>query len=163
MEIETLFQTHLSGDDLETALALAAFCRQQSISVVRDLGPAWKDKIYFWLQYGRECVGFLAIRDPDEPENRWTVWSNDSPAFSADLSDSAIKDVAFEHIDFCGHCGSCGGGVKKMVFGRSFSPVCGCTFRVDNPTARELPFLKKMIELSRDEIRNRRLETSLQS
>ena len=58
------------------------------------------------------------------------------------------------YVDHCGKCGSCGGGKHKIVFGKHFDNVCGCTFRVDNPTAFDLPFLKKMVELRKNEILN---------
>ena len=47
---------------------------------------------------------------------------------------------------------SCGGGKTKNIFGKVFDDVCGCTFRVDNATQSDLPFLKKMIELRIAEI-----------
>lgn len=65
-----------------------------------------------------------------------------------------IKEIAWKQVDRCGNCGSCGGGRKKVIFGREFDGVCGCTFRVDNPGAKELLFLKKMVEIRKNEIQN---------
>lgn len=97
---------------------------------------------------------FIAIKDPDEPKNLWTVWSDDSKAYEASDVEEEIKNIAWNYVDHCGKCGSCGGGKHKVVFGKHFDSVCGCTFRVDNPTAFDLPFLKKMVELRKNEILN---------
>lgn len=48
-----------------------------------------------------------------------------------------VRNNAWNHIDFCGHCGA-----------------CVCTFRVDNPKRSDLPFLKKMVELCKSHISN---------
>lgn len=63
-----------------------------------------------------------------------------------------IKNIGWKYVDLCGNCGSCGGGKNKIVFGKSFERVCGCTFRVDNPKAGDLPFLKKMVDLRKNDI-----------
>ena len=91
----------------------------------------------------------ISIKDPDEPQNLWTVWSDDIKSEWLDKYDAndEIKELAWKHIDHCGHCGSCGGGQRKVIFGREFKAVCGCTFRVDNPSVEDLPFLKEMIKL----------------
>ena len=56
-------------------------------------------------------------------------------------------DIAWKYVDTCGNCGSCAGGKPKVVFGKEFEKVCGCTFRIDNPNEAELGFMKKMVEI----------------
>ena len=73
--------------------------------------------------------------------------SDDCNLYEADILEEDIKRVGWEHIDFCGHCGSCDGGKPKIVFGKAFNVVCGCTFRIDNPAINELPFLRRMVEI----------------
>lgn len=107
----------------------------------------WKNKIYYHLKYKNSLVGFISVKDPDEPQNIWTVWSDNCKAFENVNIDADIKRIAYRHIDFCSNCGSCGGGRKKIIFGEEFDGVCGCTFRIDNPKADDLPFLKEMIKL----------------
>lgn len=34
-----------------------------------------------------------------------------------------------------------------MIFGKEFDDICGCTFRVDNPSPADLTFLKTIIAL----------------
>ena len=153
-QIEEYIKENLIGEAQTTALEFVAFLRSNNIEFYKDNGSCWKDKIYYWLKFKNEYVAFIAIKDPDEPENLWTVWSDDIKAFETDIIDDKIKNTAWKHIDFCGHCGSCGGGKHKVVFGKEFSEVCGCTFRIDNPQLNDLTFLKKMVELSKLHISN---------
>lgn len=146
-QIEDYIRENISGEAMTVALDFVSFLRSNDIEFYKDEGSWWKDKIYYWLKFEGKCVAFIAIRDPDEPHNLWTVWSDDNKAFEHSDIDDEIKTVAWNYIDFCGHCGSCGGGKKKTVFGKEFDGVCGCTFRVDNPKRSDLPFLKKIVEI----------------
>ena len=145
-QIEDYIDENLIDEAKTVALEFVTFLRNNNIEFYKDNGPCWKDKIYYWLKYDENCVAFIVINNPDEPENLWTVWSDDSAVFKNDIIDEEIKNIAWNHVDFCGHCGSCSGGKKKIIFGKEFDGVCGCTFRVDNPKRSDLPFLKKMIE-----------------
>lgn len=146
-EPEQLIHENLIGEDLHTALEFMAYLRQLGTEIIRDTG-FWKNKIYFYIRRGETYAGYIAIRDPDEPDNRWTVWSDTgSPWYERKLSDNALEAVGLAHIDFCGHCGSCPGGTKKIIFGRAFDNVCGTMFRFDNPGEKELAFMKEMIRL----------------
>lgn len=138
---------NLSGDDCKTALEFISFLQAMNLQFVKDESDCWKDKIYYWVKRNDKCVCFIAVKDPDEKENRWTVWSDDietSLLEKSSISDD-LQQIAWEHIDHCGNCGSCGGGRHKVVFGKKFDNVCGCTFRFDNPTKSDLGFMKKMI------------------
>ena len=146
-DIEQLICEHLVSEEKETSLGFVAYLKENKLTLYRDTGACWKDKIYYWIKKANNCIGFIAIADPEEPHNRWTVWSDDSVAYETPLVAEEIKHVAWEHIDDCGHCGSCGGGTTKTIFGKRFDNVCGCTFRIDNAGLRDLPFLKTMIQL----------------
>lgn len=146
-QIEEYICENLAGGAKETALEFVAFLREKGIEFYKDNSLCWRDKIYYWLKDENKCVAFVAIRDPEEPDHLWTVWSDDSTDFCQGDIDSEMKNIAWKHIDFCGHCGSCGGGRKKTVFGKDFDGVCRCTFRIDNPDQGDLPLMKKMIEL----------------
>lgn len=147
IQIEDYIREKLMGETQATALEFVEFLRSNDVEFYRDSTSCWKDKIYYWLKYKDECVAFIAIEDPDEPDISWTVWSNDCQVFAEDILEEEIKRIAWKHIDFCRRCGSCSGGKSKKIFGKEFAGVCGCTFRVDNPQLRDLPFLKKMVEL----------------
>ena len=146
-QIETYIEENLSGEAKRTALELVEFLRDNELTFYKDTCDCWKDKIYYWVKLGDECVCFIAIKDPDEPDNFWTIWSDDSSAYEdASISDE-IKNIGWRYVDHCGNCGSCGGGKEKNIFGKSFPRVCGCTFRIDNATQEDLPFLKTMVDL----------------
>ena len=130
----------------QNALDFAKFLFSNNIEFIKDKGY-WKDKIYYLCKFNDEYVCFIAIKDLDEPENYWTIWSEDSNAYAEEIADENIKNTAWKYVDHCGNCGSCGGGKTKNIFGRVFDDVCGCTFRIDNAIQSDLPFLKEMIEL----------------
>lgn len=128
------------------ALNFVSFLEENNITFYKDNCDCWKNKIYYWCKYNNDCVLFISIKDPDEPQNLWTIWSDDIKSEwleNYDVDDN-IKELAWKHIDHCGHCG---GGRRKIIFGREFKAVCGCTFRVDNPNKEDLLFLKKIIEI----------------
>ena len=155
----------LPSNDQKIALDFIEYLKSSGMEFVRDTGDCWKDKIYYWVRYKgnkAKCACFIAISDPDEKDNRWTVWSDDmSSEFLADHPiENELKEIALEHVDICGNCGSCGGGRPKTIFGKKFDRVCGCTFRVDNPGEKELLFLKKLIEIRKREILSK-METGL--
>ena len=146
-QIEDFVEEPLEGQARQNALDFIAFLRNHGVAFYRAHNGYWKTKVDYWVKLGEECLCFIAIQNPDEPENSWTVWSDACSAYESDIPEEDIKHIAWEHIDFCAHCGSCSGGKRKTVFGKTFDDVCGCTFRVDDPSARDLLFLKKMIEI----------------
>ena len=155
--IEKIISKELVGKDRAVADKFVEYLRKNKFKFYRDECDCWKDKIYFWVKYKDECVCFIAINDPDEPNNRWTVWSNDiSSEYLNDNSlDDNLKQSAINNVDECGHCGSCGGGKSKVIFGKKFDAVCGCTFRFDNPQLNDLPFIEYMIEATVRQIEKR--------
>ena len=75
-----------------------------------------------------------------------------SDSLSVHEIDEKLKLTAWEHVDLCGKCGSCAGGRKKIIFGKQFDNVCGCTFRFDNPDEKDLAALKKIVKIRIKEI-----------
>lgn len=150
-QIENYIEENLTDEARQTALDFVTFLRINKIEFIKDNGY-WKDKIYYMLKYKDAYVCFIAIKDPDEPENLWTIWSDDSNAYEDSDVDDCIKSTAWNYVDHCGNCGSCSGGNRKTIFGKSFERVCGCTFRIDNAKLSDLPFLEKMIDLRIKEI-----------
>lgn len=147
-QIEDYINENLKDEANANALKFVDFLRAKDAKFYKDESPFWKDKIYYHIKFYDEIIAYISIKDPDEPGNLWTVWLNDNnEAFNDSRVEPDIKNAAWKHIDFCARCGSCSGGKKKTVFGKVFEGVCFLTFRIDNPTARDLPFLKKMIEL----------------
>lgn len=153
LKIEEYIISELSPEDQNVALDFVEYLRNSEMEFVKDNGY-WKDKIYYLIKYHAECVCFIAIKNPDEKENRWTVWSDDihSNWLGENQLEEELKQIAWSHVDTCKNCGSCGGGKPKMIFGKEFSEVCGCTFRIDNPGTGDFRFMKKMVEIRKNEI-----------
>lgn len=154
LTIEYHIQRELSPKEQEVALAFVQFLKKNQLSFYKDNGAYWKDKLYYWVKLEEACVCFIAIKNPDEESNHWTVWSDDmgSEWFEKNFVGDEVKETAWKYVDHCGHCGSCGGGRRKIIFGKEFNDVCGCTFRIDNPKNDDLLFLKKMVEIRMKEI-----------
>lgn len=146
-QIETYIEQNLTDEMRQTALDFIEYLKAKGLTFYRDTCDCWKDKIYYWVKRNEECVCFIVIKDPDEPENFWTIWSDDSPAYEDVSVVDDIKKIGWKYVDHCGNCGSCGGGKEKIIFGKRFPRVCGCTFRIDNAVQEDLPFLKTMIDL----------------
>lgn len=156
-QIETYINEHLPGEMKLTALNFVKYLKENGLTFYRDTCDCWKDKIYYWVKLGDKCVCFIAIADPDESDNLWTIWSDDSSVYEdASMSDE-FKNVGWQYVDYCGNCGSCGGGKEKVIFGKSSPRVCGCTFRIDNATHEELPFMKTMVDLRIREMHKKEL------
>lgn len=149
MNIYDYINWELEDADRENASELIHFLEDKQMSFYKDNSVCWKDKIYYWIKYGETCVAYISIKDPDEKNIRWTVWSDDvnSEWLEQNCVNDKIKIIAWKNIDFCCNCGSCGGGRRKNVFGKEFDNVCGCTFRVDNPGADDISFIKEMISI----------------
>ncbi len=51
----------------------------------------------------------------------------------------------------CGGCGNPGGSTKR-IFGRKFNNVCVTSMRTTNPSAEELEWMKKIVEIRKKDI-----------
>lgn len=154
LKIEEYICRKLSLEEQKIALDFVIFLRDNGMTFYKDDCDCWKNKIYYWVKLDDKCVCFVAINDPDENDNNWTVWSEDmgSEWLEKYPDNKEIAEAAWRYIDHCGHCGSCSGGRRKIIFGKEFNNVCGCTFRIDNPTFEDLSFFKKMVEIRIKEI-----------
>ncbi len=154
LNIKDYINRELSLSDREIALKFVRFLEDKNLTFYKDNCDCWKDKIYYWVKLEDKCVCFIAVNDPDEADNRWTVWSDDMGSERLEKSPYAaeINETAWKHVDHCGNCGSCGGGRHKVIFGKEFNDVCCCTFRIDNPDSDDLLFLEKMTEIRIKEI-----------
>ncbi|MCI9408881.1 MAG: hypothetical protein HFJ89_03585 [Oscillospiraceae bacterium] len=154
LNIKDYINRELSLSDREIALKFFRFLEDKNLTFHKDNCDCWKDKIYYWVKLEDKCVCFIAVNDPDEADNRWTVWSDDMGSERLEKSPYAaeINETAWKHVDHCGNCGSCGGGRHKVIFGKEFNDVCCCTFRIDNPDSDDLLFLEKMTEIRIKEI-----------
>lgn len=155
---EITIEQYINGELLEyeksIALDFIEYLNNKKCTFYKDNCECWRDKIYYWVKYREECVCFIAIKDPEEKDNHWTVWSADmgSEWLAEPGISEKIKKQAWSRVDHCGKCGSCGGGRTKVIFGKQFDDVCGCTFRVDNPDIIDVELLKVLADIRIKEI-----------
>lgn len=154
LNIDEYIDRELSAEEQNVAIEFVRFLKENHLEFYKDNCDYWKDKIYYWVKSGHADVCFIAIRNPEEKNNHWTVWSADmgSEWLEDVIVDQETKELAWKYVGHCGHCGSCGGGRRKVIFGKEFDDVCGCTFRIDNPKQEDLDFLKTMVEIRMKEI-----------
>lgn len=107
LNIKDHINRELSSADREIALKFVRFLEDRNLTFYKDNCDCWKDKIYYWVKAGDKCVCFIAVNDPDEANNRWTVWSDDMDSERLEKSPYAeeIKETAWKHVDRCGNCG----------------------------------------------------------
>lgn len=118
LHINDYIYRELSPDKQEIAIDFVQYSEEKSLAFYRDNCDYQKDKIYYWAKFIDKCVCFISIKDPDEAENHWTIWSDDigSQWLENYLNDNEFKEVAWKHVDHCGHCGACTGGQNKITF-----------------------------------------------
>ena len=150
-QIENYINAELNDNDRHIALQFVSFLRDLNLEFEKDENY-WKNKIYFYVKNKDDYICYIAISDPDEPNNKWTVWLEDGEWYKKPLDDKTLEQIGFDSIDFCGHCGSCDGGTRKVIFGKEFDNVCCTIFRFDNLSERFLPIVCKMVELRNKEI-----------
>lgn len=71
--IKDYINRELSAHDRKIALKFVDYLESKNLIFYKDNCACWKDKIYYWVKLGEKCVCFIAINDPDEADNRWTV------------------------------------------------------------------------------------------
>lgn len=154
-KIENHINDVLAGDAQKLALDFIAYLRTQEMQFVRSTTDYWAEKLYWYVKFRDMFVGFILINgfgsvgDETEPEG-WIIWSDDynSDLFANFPLDEHTKEIAWNHIDF----GTCGGGLTRKIFGKEFNPVCGTTFRFDNPDEGALECAKRLVELRKKDI-----------
>jgi len=154
--IENSIADVLTGDAQHNALEFIAYLRASEMLFERGKGY-WENKLYWMIKYKDEYVCFILVGAEEKPgPDPWTIWSDDSGSncFEDFPLDEHLKEVAWKNVDICGNCGGCGNpeGKRKTIFGKEFINVCRTTLRFTNPDTGELKFMKKMVEIRKNDI-----------
>jgi len=155
-QIENYITEILAGDAQKNALEFAAYLRASEMQFERG-GGYWEGKLYWMIKYKEEYVCYILIGAEEKTDpGPWTIWSDDSGSncFEDFPLDEQMKEVAWRNVDICGNCGGCGnpGGSRKTIFGKEFNNVCITPMRFTNPGVEALEFIKKMVEIRKDDI-----------
>ena len=153
--LEAHIAEHLSGELRNIALEFAAFLRSADTELVRG-GGYWEGKPYWLAAYNGEfvCALLIGAEHPNQNPNTFTIWSDNCGTtwYENTNLDDNLKEAFWQSVDFCGSCGFCSGGTRKIIFGREFDNVCGTTFRFDNPDRTAIKCAIKMVELRKNDI-----------
>lgn len=143
----------------EGILHLLSTLRREGMALERT-GGYWADQFYWTVRYQGEPVCFLLLNGTGDeaPMAPLTVWTDDSgsPWYEDGPLSQREKELCWKHVDICGHCGSCSGGIRKTVFGKVFENVCRTTLRFTAPDSEELALLEKLAELRKNDIDQRK-------
>lgn len=154
-EIQRLICGSLAGEAQKNAWDLIAYLLENGMEMERGTGY-WEKQNYLMVTCSSQYVCFILLGGHGEEEEffPWTVWSDDSgsPWFETAAPDDDTREIFWRHVDICTHCGACGGGTRKIIFGKSMAPVCRTTFRFVHPDAESVACIKKMAALRKADI-----------
>ena len=77
LTIEEYIDRELSSEEQYVAKDFICYLKEKKLVFYKDNCDYWRDKIYYWVKSGDECVCFISIKNPEEKDNHWTVWSAD--------------------------------------------------------------------------------------
>ena len=162
--IEKFITEVLTGDAQHNALEFAAYLRASEMLFERGTGY-WEGKLYWMIKYKGESVCYILLGAEEKPgPGPWIVWSDDSGSncFADFPLDEHMKEIAWKNIDICTdpvNCGACNKrgytNKTKTLFGKEFNNVCLTTFRFTDPDVEELEFMKKLVEIRKNDIQSK--------
>ena len=145
----------LSGKLHKNALEFVASLRANGLEFQRG-GGYWADKLYWLAMFDGEpvCAFLIGPEDAGQNPDTFMIWSDNCGTGwyeSAEINE-AQQETFWVNVDFCGNCGFCSGGTRKVIFGREFDNVCVTTFRFDNLDEDAVKCAIKMAELRKNDI-----------
>jgi hypothetical protein len=156
--IENYINEVLTGNEQKNALDFVAYLRASEMLFERG-GGYWEDKLYWYIKFKNEYVCYILIGSEEKPgPGPWIIWSDDSGSnwFTNFPLDEHMKKIAWKNVSICGNCGGCDNRgytrKTKTIFGKEFNNVCLTTFSFTDPDVEELEFMKKMVELRKNDI-----------
>ncbi|MCL2546580.1 MAG: hypothetical protein FWE06_05220 [Oscillospiraceae bacterium] len=153
-KIEDNINDVLVGERQKLALDFVDFLRTNDMPIELNIFWHQGSKGHFWFANYKEteAVCFILIDgDPNIP-NSWEIFTgeNEKSAPECTTDDEKLKEMAWQHINFCGKdCGgSCKPGKSRIILGKNFDNVCGSAMNFPNPDGETLNYAKKLITLT---------------
>ena len=163
--IENAILQELDGDNQTVTLDFMSFLHSHKMEFIRGDGY-WAGQYYWCVRYMNEDMCYILVNGIDEEKESgpFTIWSETSDTsnlawYEAYPLDEQTKQIAWSNVDICGKCSPnapCYGGLHKKIFGKDFDHVCRCTFRFNKPDKRTFEYIKKLIEIRKCDINERK-------
>lgn len=151
MTVEETFPCYLK----ENTLDFLSFLNRNSMCFERILGY-WKNQFYWIIKHNNECVCYILLNGIGDEKQfaPLTIWSDDSNSnwYEDYQLSNEMKNCAWENVDYCVHCGSCGGGTRKIIFGKAFTNVCTTAMRFTNPNQQTFAVIKELVRARKYDI-----------
>jgi hypothetical protein len=177
IKIEEEAKTYLKGDNLRISLDLFVYLKESGRTwVLSEHHP----EFYFMgdltclIAYMKSALDEATVekmqRMIEDAGNRWVYdpssswniccWQHDDDIYEPDglAVDEDLKEVTKANGCKCIRCGGCGapGGIRRTVFGKEFDNACCNVFQFANPDNEMLDYIKKLMELQKHIIAERK-------
>ena len=91
-----------------------------------------------------KTVCYLHIDGTENMPGPWTIWTEGD--YSDFPLDENMKEIAWANVSICGKCGGdCAPGSRKTILGKDFDNVCYAVMAFNNPDAKTLECVKKLL------------------
>lgn len=145
----------LSGDLRSEMLDFIGYLRDSEMAFERGRGY-WENQYYWLIKFKTGYVCFILINGngAEEKFKPLTTWSDDSESgwYENLHLNEHMEEVLHNNVDICENCGSCGGGKRRIIFGKEYGNVCRTAFRFTNPDAEAFECLKEIVTLRKTDI-----------
>jgi len=148
-KIEDVMNEKLKGNSLKNAINFVAYMRANEMPPDPDSDN--------WFKYLGENICVIVLDDA----KRWSIYWSNCDVYSNDKEDSQVdellKEFAWNYENPCGAC-PCPeynpAGNRKTIFGKVFEKSCYSTLCFDNPDPVALVYIKKLVEMRKQNIFN---------
>jgi hypothetical protein len=109
------------------------------------------------VSYKGECLCYIHLDGEEQMPGPWTIWTDGDYISEPEgfPVDEGMKEIAWANVNPCGDCGgSCSPGKTTVIFGREFDNVCGAVMAFNNPDARVLTCVKRIMDMRKYVIDN---------
>ena len=180
-KIEEEIRTYLSGDNLRNALDLLAYLKESGRTWTFEIDclPEFYYMgeltcLFAFMKFKLDEATLDAMRQMIEgagnrwvydPSSSWNLccWQHEDDIYELDSFpvDEDVKEYARANVWKCIRChtdGNCEtfGGSHRTVFGKGFDNACCNVFQLTNPDEKEVGYIKKLMELEKHIIADRK-------
>jgi len=149
LQIEDVIKDVLNGDTLKNAIDFIAYLKANKIN------PQWSATNVWKISYKSYSVCFIRLYGAADyhglKSGSWHIVPFIGEYEASSLSDE-LKEIVWANQKTCRGCGQCALKLNK-VFGKEFGYACEKSIVFDNPDAKDMECVERLIELRRSEIK----------